>query len=128
VLKDSSKIFKFTSIVVMLVIVLSRSVTVEAAGQDYDLSSLSSTQQGFKLASGAGAASSAGDFNGDGVDDVIIGSPSFNSDTGIVYVMFGKKNVVLADINLPTFTTADLLVFAFLPRQREINVANRSVL
>jgi len=50
----------------------------------------------------SGIVSSAGDVNGDGLDDVIVGAYSANSagknDTGGAYVVFGKKNN--ADIDL----------------------------
>ncbi len=36
--------------------------------------------------------SSAGDFNGDGYDDIIIGAYHVNSDTGASYVVFGFNN------------------------------------
>jgi hypothetical protein len=35
---------------------------------------------------------SAGDFNGDGVDDLMIGAPAALSDAGMVYVLFGKRD------------------------------------
>jgi len=48
----------------------------------------------------------AGDVNGDGKDDVIIGAPradpNGNSDSGSSYVVYGNANNVAADINLAT--------------------------
>lgn len=45
----------------------------------------------------AGAISSAGDFNGDGIDDVIIGapnsSPSNLNQAGSAYIVFGNTNI-----------------------------------
>jgi hypothetical protein len=39
------------------------------------------------------AVSSAGDVNGDGLDDLVIGAPrSLPYDTGKVFVVFGKKD------------------------------------
>jgi len=52
---------------------------------------------GFRMNSGAAggwagaSVSTAGDFNGDGIDDLIIGSPYANSRTGRSYVVFGGE-------------------------------------
>ena len=37
--------------------------------------------------------SGAGDINGDGVADLIIGAPDTNSDAGVSYVVFGKPGL-----------------------------------
>lgn len=64
---------------------------------------------GFTLAGGAAGdyagkfVSSAGDFNGDGFDDVIIGSYGADAngvDSGACYVLFGKASGFDASINL----------------------------
>lgn len=39
--------------------------------------------------------SSAGDMNGDKIGDLILCAPSFSSNTGIVYVLFGMANMQL---------------------------------
>lgn len=36
---------------------------------------------------------SAGDFNGDGLDDIIVGAPGNNSDTGATYLFYGNNKV-----------------------------------
>ncbi|WP_338430538.1 hypothetical protein [Synechococcus elongatus] len=51
--------------------------------------------------------SSAGDINGDGIDDLIIGDPFPSNNTGQSYVIFGKKGATRADINLVTFAPED---------------------
>jgi hypothetical protein len=60
--------------------------------------------------------SSAGDVNGDGIDDFIVGAPNSNMaafDSGVAYVVFGKTTGYATDgsgrlvINLASFTTAD---------------------
>ncbi|MBF0460851.1 MAG: FG-GAP repeat protein, partial [Magnetococcales bacterium] len=44
--------------------------------------------------------SSAGDVNGDGLADLIIGAPGTNSSTGSAYVIFGKAGSFTATFNL----------------------------
>ena len=45
------------------------------------------------------AVSSAGDVNGDGYDDILIGAPSADNHTGEAYVIFGKKELFSAVMN-----------------------------
>jgi hypothetical protein len=80
---------------------------------DIDLASLSTTQ-GFKVLGAVGgdhsgvSVSGAGDVNGDGFDDVIIGailaSPNGKSDAGNSYVLFGKASG-FSDIDLASLST-----------------------
>ena len=42
----------------------------------------------------------AGDFNGDGFDDLIIGASGTNSDAGAAYVVFGTPSGFTTDLNL----------------------------
>ena len=75
-----------------------------------DLSSLSSSD-GVSIvgsynyySSGSLSVSQAGDINGDGFDDIIIGAPYDNAGAGISYVVFGKSDfaaVVLPGISPP---------------------------
>ena len=45
--------------------------------------------------------SSAGDVNGDGFDDIIIGAPGYSTNTGRAYIYFGGSNMnVIADVVL----------------------------
>ncbi len=44
--------------------------------------------------------SSAGDVNGDGIDDIIIGAPSTNFGTGQSYVVFGSSSGFNSSLNL----------------------------
>lgn len=58
----------------------------------------SATQTGISV-------SAAGDVNGDGIDDVIVGAKSFSDsgpERGAAYVVFGKTGAVRGSINLPT--------------------------
>jgi hypothetical protein len=73
-----------------------------------NLSSLNGTT-GFKLSGAAaneftgGSVSSAGDVNGDGFGDLIVGAPGADpngTDSGASYVVFGKAGGFSADINL----------------------------
>ena len=84
---------------VMLLLLLLSSFCAIVAAQDVDLSALPSSK-GFRILGGApddrcaNSVSNAGDVNGDGVDDVIIGA--FFADTanslnaGVSYVIFGR--------------------------------------
>lgn len=68
----------------------------------FDLASLN-VNQGF-IIKGAGSSSSAGDFNGDGLSDIIIGdsytSPQGRRFAGTSYVIYGKKGGYLSPIDL----------------------------
>ncbi|MEQ9355166.1 MAG: VCBS domain-containing protein [Coleofasciculus chthonoplastes F2-STO-03] len=59
---------------------------------------------GIAAEDGSGfSVNSAGDVNGDGVDDLIIGAPNINlqgSDSGQTYVVFGKTSSFSATLNL----------------------------
>jgi len=77
---------------------------------NFNLSTLNGTN-GFRLSGVAGgdfsgyAVASAGDLNGDGIDDVVIGA--FYADpngaqSGASYVVFGSRAAFAADINLST--------------------------
>ena len=77
-----------------------------------DLSSLNG-KNGFKI-TGKGhsdnsgyAVSSAGDINGDGYDDILIGSPGANKKTGSISVIFGKANGFVAETKLSSLTGID---------------------
>ncbi|MEH1948769.1 MAG: integrin alpha [Nostoc sp.] len=50
----------------------------------------------------SGSVSSAGDINGDGIDDLIIGAPPANNTLGQSYVVFGSKGGFDAQLNLST--------------------------
>jgi len=51
------------------------------------------------------AVSAAGDLNGDGVDDLIVGAVWFSGNTGTAYVVFGSRNTVFQDIDFSTRVT-----------------------
>lgn len=87
-------------------------------GATLDLSSLDGTN-GFSLAGGTDGdyagkfVSSAGDFNGDGFDDVIIGSYGADAngvDSGACYVVFGKASGFDASINLTELSASTGLI------------------
>jgi hypothetical protein len=67
------------------------------------LNGLSATA-GFQVSAAAGAfaesVASAGDVNGDGFDDIVIGRTAVNGDAGASYVVFGKKNGFGFDVNV----------------------------
>jgi Ca2+-binding RTX toxin-like protein len=82
---------------------------------DIDLANLAPSD-GFRINGAAVgdkagySVSSAGDFNGDGFDDVIIGAPDAdpdgNTDAGSAYVIFGKASG-FGDIDLANLSAAD---------------------
>ncbi len=61
-----------------------------------DLAYLTNSQ-GFSIIGAAHSVSGAGDVNGDGFDDIIIGSPNQNSNAGITYVIFGAQSNIEAN-------------------------------
>ena len=54
----------------------------------------------------ATSVSSAGDINGDGLADLIIGSPNSDAAAGRSYLVFGKQNNVTVDLNNVTTSNA----------------------
>ncbi len=73
-----------------------------------ELSSLNGSSgfviNGISGSDGSGGAVAAGDINGDGIDDVIIGAaladPASNAEAGETYVVFGKTSAFSSSINL----------------------------
>ncbi|MCP4306824.1 MAG: hypothetical protein GY788_18500 [bacterium] len=60
---------------------------------------------GFKITGetgdeAGGSVSGAGDVNGDGIDDLIVGADGSNNYTGAAYVVFGSSAANPADVNL----------------------------
>lgn len=81
----------------------------------FNLSSLDGGN-GFRLEGGAAedlsgrSVSSAGDFNGDGFDDLIIGAYGVDSngqDSGASYVVFGKASGFSASLNLTELSSSE---------------------
>ncbi|MEO5353375.1 MAG: FG-GAP-like repeat-containing protein [Magnetococcus sp. XQGC-1] len=77
-----------------------------------DLASLSSSE-GFTLSSGSSvnhlgfAVSSAGDINGDGLGDMIVGAYGSNGNLGASYVVFGKTSAFSAVVDLTALNGSD---------------------
>ncbi|MBD2261264.1 FG-GAP-like repeat-containing protein [Pseudanabaena sp. FACHB-2040] len=72
-----------------------------------NLNSLDGTN-GFLINGGDGSsrfrisANKAGDINGDGLDDFIVGASQANSGTGASYIIFGRKGGLGSSLNLAT--------------------------
>jgi hypothetical protein len=59
------------------------------------------------------SATIGGDINGDNYDDIVIGAPSINSNTGKVYVIFGKANlpnIALSTLSSPLGITITIML------------------
>ena len=110
------RVMRVNSYLFLMIILLVSSVAVMEAViiADYSLSNLPTTQ-GFTMTAGGNAVSSAGDVNGDGVGDIIIGSSWANSNNGATYVIFGKKNTVISNFALTGFVTGATTGFRILP-------------
>ena len=77
-----------------------------------DLTTLSPTEgfivQGDAAGDQAGTSvSSAGDINGDGIDDFIVGATRGGGSTGMAYVIFGRVGATRANIDLTNLTASD---------------------
>ncbi len=79
-----------------------------SAGSELDLSGLNGTngfeiQGGYMFDSIGTSVASAGDFNGDGYDDILVSTPNGDdngSSTGTTYIIFGKASGFDATFNL----------------------------
>uniref|UniRef100_A0A0G4G6M4 Uncharacterized protein n=1 Tax=Chromera velia CCMP2878 TaxID=1169474 RepID=A0A0G4G6M4_9ALVE len=69
-------------------------------GASLELASLNGTS-GFVIVNkaGSGKATSAGDLNGDGIDDIFFGAPLADSLAGRVHVIFGRNTTEAGDFN-----------------------------
>ena len=74
---------------------------------DLGTTDLYTSNRGFKIVGASSnnflgtSVANAGDFNHDGIDDIIIGAPGYSSNTGRVYIIYGKSSGS-TDINLVT--------------------------
>jgi len=74
-------------------------------GTTLDLDTLNGTK-GFRIEGNAAngrlgsSVAGAGDVNGDGFDDVIVGSPNVNGGSGVSYVIFGKSSSFGAEFDV----------------------------
>jgi len=90
-------------------------------GSSFDLDSLDGTN-GFVLNGivegdlTGRSVSGAGDFNGDGFDDVIIGAPYGADCDGVSYVVFGSNSGFAASIDLDTLDGTNGFVLNGVPR------------
>jgi len=74
--------------------------TTAGFAANLDLASLDGSD-GFRLVSAdAYDLAGAGDFNGDGIDDLIVGAPGGKSSAGDSYVVFGKDTGFTASLDL----------------------------
>lgn len=85
-----------------------------ATRADIDLSALTAADgfviQGDLAGDGLRGVSAAGDINGDGIDDLIVGSPladNGGTSSGAAYVIFGTSNATRSNIDLSALAAAD---------------------
>lgn len=106
-------------------VVFGRSAADAPFGETFDLATLDGSN-GFKIDTGysdtgtalGASVDAAGDLNGDGIDDVIIGSPGVSTfvppdstfDTGASYVIYGSDSAFGASVNVTTLTDATGIV------------------
>jgi Ca2+-binding RTX toxin-like protein len=79
-------------------------------GEQVDLNSLNG-KNGFSLAGispgdGLGNALSAGDFNGDGISDLLVGASQTGKGKGEVYLIFGDRNGFTSQVNLANLSSS----------------------
>jgi len=80
-------------------------------GSSFNLSSLDGSN-GFTVDGFSGVVSNAGDFNGDGIADIIIGDPARSvngTSSGRVTVIFGKGSRFVPDLNINGISSFNLL-------------------
>jgi hypothetical protein len=65
------------------------------------------------ITAGTLAGSSAGDFNHDGFEDIILGTPKVSSSAGVAYVIFGTATGIPANINLNTLSTTQGIAYSY---------------
>ena len=51
------------------------------------------------------AVAGVGDFNNDGIDDLVLGSPGDSSDVGAIYIVYGNTNGLGTDFNVADLAT-----------------------
>jgi len=81
-------------------------------GADFNLAGLDGTNgfriPGLNVDDGVGYSVAAlGDFNGDGLDDVLLGAPFANGGAGAVYVVFGRAGGFPATVDLGSLSGAN---------------------
>ncbi|RFO96304.1 hypothetical protein DIC66_13405 [Rhodoferax lacus] len=88
----------------------------KASNTAVNLSAIAAGTGGFAINGGAGdftsgyAANSAGDVNGDGLDDLVIGSPNDNNSTGASYVVFGKSSTSAINLSAVAAGTGGFVI------------------
>jgi len=82
--------------------------------RDLSTTTLNPTSTGFMITGNAAndyfgiSVSTAGDIDGDGLDDIIVGAPNKNSNQGAAYVIYGGDKSTMSNIDLSSTTLGPL--------------------
>jgi hypothetical protein len=100
------KTLRFLFTVIIVLIAIQHSQSQNLVQSFIEVNSTGSSQFGFSV-------SNAGDVNGDGYDDVIVGADAYSSSKGRSYIYYGGSSMDnVADVNLTGENSSDLFSYS----------------